>query len=129
MDVVGERVAVGDFHFLAGAEGQDVRGVLAALLVEKNGSRGNGAWIGGALGNVNHDVADGIPETEEERFGKERIGGAHLRAGGLFRKIKRLGFGRGAIEYDLPAEFRASRRGEEREGRAQEKGQRERDMR
>src|SRR5258708_37804077 len=86
MNVVGERVAVGDFHFLAGAEGEDMRGVLAALLIEYDGSGRNRTRVGRALGNVHDHVADGIAWTYNERFGKERIGGVHLRTGGVFWK-------------------------------------------
>src|ERR1700751_4592830 len=60
MNVVGERVAVGDFHFLAHAKHQNVGGVLAALPIAKDGGGGTRAGIGRAFGNINDDVADRV---------------------------------------------------------------------
>jgi hypothetical protein len=54
---------------------------------------GAGARIGSAFGNVHDDVADRVAGTDEERFGDERTVGVQLRAGRVFRKIERFGFG------------------------------------
>ena len=109
VNIVGERVAVGDSDFLADAEDEDMRGELTALLVEEYGRRGSGARIGGAFGNVHDDVADRVAGTDDERFGKERIGGVHLRAGGLLGKVERFGLCGRAIESDLARHTRSRR--------------------
>jgi hypothetical protein len=127
MNVVGERVAVGDFQLLAGTKGEDMGGVLAALLIEKHRTGGNGAWIGSTLGNINDDVADRIARANNQGFGNERIGGVHLRTGGFFRKVEGLGFGWNAVERDFAHEFCASGRGKQRSRSAREEDQREGD--
>src|SRR5215471_1985573 len=70
MDVVGERVAVRDFHLLAGAKGQHVRSVMAINLVKDDGRGWNAGGWRSSRGDIDNDVAQRVVGSRENGFRK-----------------------------------------------------------
>ena len=101
VNVVGERIAVGDANFLTDPESQDVGGVVTALLIEKDGCGGNGGIAGVTGGNVDNDVAKGVAGSSDDVFGVERTGSVHFDALGFLGEIQRFGSGGSAGECDF----------------------------
>src|SRR5215472_5731536 len=107
MDVVGKRVAVGNAHFLARAEGHHVRGVSTIILIEGDRGGGNRTGSRGAAGDVDNNVTQRFSRTGEKSVRKERLAGVEFLAQGFLGKVHALEFGQGAGDGDLAGDFRS----------------------
>jgi hypothetical protein len=111
MDVVREGVAVGDGDFLANAEGEDVGGIVAVLLVKDGSWTGSWGIVVVAGRNVDDDVAKGVAGTGDDVVRIQRIGGVQANAFRLLGKIKRFVFGGSAGKRDFAGDGATGRSG------------------
>ena len=100
VDVVERRVAVQDLERLPGLDAEDVRMVLAAALVDHDGSRRRRERAGGPLLDVDEDPLEGVVRVDDDLL--------RVRGRGVGRLAERVGVhlqffhGRGRpLESDL----------------------------
>jgi len=115
MNVVGEGIAVGNADFLAGAQGQNVGGVVTAVLIEDRWRQGCCGVVVVAGGDMYDDIAEGVVWTGDDVFGVQQIGGVHVDALRLFGKIERLESRRCASKSDFAVDGGVVQRTAEKE--------------
>lgn len=101
VDVVRKGVAVGDADLLADADGEDVGGVMAVVLVKDGRCASSWGSVVISGRNVDDNVTKGVAGTGDDVFRIQRIGGVQANALRLLGKIERFVFGGSAGKRDF----------------------------